>query len=147
MEALIQKLDHHKGVLLTSSYEFPGRYSRWSLGFADPPLELSGRASHAKIRALNERGRLLLPAIITAMQQLQDEGILESVHVIHDHEAGKESSLMPVQVDVQVVPPSEVGTFSEEERSRQVWQLQKKETIECFLCLLTPSHFSFTTHR
>jgi hypothetical protein len=32
IEHLIDQLDSDKGVLLTSSYEFPGRYARWSLG-------------------------------------------------------------------------------------------------------------------
>ena len=38
VEALIDRLDAHRGVLLSSSYEYPGRYTRWDLGFADPLL-------------------------------------------------------------------------------------------------------------
>ena len=40
-------LDHRRGVLLSSNYDYPGRYTRWDLGFTAPPLELSarGRAS------------------------------------------------------------------------------------------------------
>ncbi len=83
------------------------RYARWSLGFVNPPLEISGTGQKCTIRALNDRGVILLPAIIQNMEQLRTDGTLEDVQV-------KDS-----QVDVTVVPPAEVGTFSEEERSRQ----------------------------
>jgi len=107
IEDLVDQLDDSKGVLLSSSYEFPGRYARWSLGFVNPPLEVSGRGQHCTIKALNERGHILLPAIIQNMEQLKADGTLEDV------------SLLDGQVIVKVVPPSEVGSFSEEDRSRQ----------------------------
>lgn len=107
IEDLICQLDDSKGVLLSSSYEFPGRYARWSLGFVNPPLEISGKGQQCTIKALNRRGAILLPAITKSMEKLRADGILEQVTI---HEG---------QVDVKVVPPAEVGTFSEEERSRQ----------------------------
>jgi hypothetical protein len=116
IESLVQKLDSHKGVLLTSSYEFPGRYARWSLGFIDPPLEISGKANQCTIKALNDRGKVLLPAIEKAMQGMKTDEILSEVNVIV--EEGEGSNM--VQIDVTIVPPPPVGTFSEEERSRQV---------------------------
>ena len=113
IESLVQKLDSQKGVLLTSSYEFPGRYARWSLGFVDPPLEVSGKADKCTIKALNDRGKVLLPAIERAMKGMKDEEILSSIDVTAEGED-------MVQIDVTIVPPPPVGTFSEEERSRQV---------------------------
>uniref|UniRef100_A0A7S4I3J4 p-aminobenzoic acid synthase n=1 Tax=Odontella aurita TaxID=265563 RepID=A0A7S4I3J4_9STRA len=107
IEDLVDKLDTRRGVLLSSSYEFPGRYARWSVGFTDPPLEISGRGQKCTVRALNKRGMVLLPAVTGAMQQMKEEGTLENVQI----EDGK--------VEVTVVPPPPVGTFSEEERSRQ----------------------------
>jgi len=107
IEDLVDQLDDTRGVLLSSSYEFPGRYARWSLGFVNPPLEVSGKGQECTITALNGRGTILLPAIIKSMEQLKADGIVESLTV----EDGK--------VDVKVVPPSEAGSFSEEERSRQ----------------------------
>ena len=80
MEALVQQLDDHRGVVLTSSYEFPGRYARWSLGFVDPPLEISGRGQDLHICALNARGRLILPAIETAMKTLKEQGYIIKCH-------------------------------------------------------------------
>jgi hypothetical protein len=57
---------------------------------------------------LNDRGKVLLSAVENAMKQLQNDGVLQSLNVMDD------------QVDVTIVPPAEVGTFSEEDRSRQV---------------------------
>jgi anthranilate synthase len=121
IEELVDKLDEHRGVLLTSSYEFPGRYARWSLGFVDPPLEISGRASHCTIRALNERGRILIPVILQFMEQLKVDGVLEKVDTSIEQDNGSGDSLeqIPTRIDLTVVPPPEVGTFTEEERSRQ----------------------------
>mmetsp|Transcript_6446 Transcript_6446/g.16007 ORF Transcript_6446/g.16007 Transcript_6446/m.16007 type:complete len:875 (+) Transcript_6446:125-2749(+) len=114
IEALVQKLDSQKGVLLTSSYEFPGRYARWSLGFVDPPLEVAGKGDKCTIKALNDRGKILLPAIEKAMKDMKQEEILSDINVIVEE---GESDM--VQIDVTIVPPPPVGTFSEEERSRQ----------------------------
>ena len=38
--ALAETLDQRRGVLFSSSFEFPGRYTRWDMGFVDPPLFL-----------------------------------------------------------------------------------------------------------
>mmetsp|Transcript_33236 Transcript_33236/g.80402 ORF Transcript_33236/g.80402 Transcript_33236/m.80402 type:complete len:928 (+) Transcript_33236:119-2902(+) len=107
IERLVDLLDHRRGALLTSSYEFPGRYARWSLGFVDPPLEVSGTGDRCKISALNSRGRVLLDPVLDAMGKLLDGGILSDV--VHEGDV----------IDVRVAPPAEVGSFSEEERSRQ----------------------------
>ena len=34
LEALVDTLDTNRGCLFESSYEFPGRYARWTMGFA-----------------------------------------------------------------------------------------------------------------
>ena len=108
IEKLVEALDSRKGVLLSSSYEFPGRYARWSLGFVDPPIEVVGRGQDCTIRALNDRGLVLLPSIADFMTSMKNDGILESMETDGD-----------ALLKVKVVPPPEVGTFSEEERSRQ----------------------------
>ncbi|MGC2414856.1 MAG: anthranilate synthase component I, partial [Stellaceae bacterium] len=61
--ALADRLDHQRGVLFSSSFEFPGRYTRWDMGFVDPPLALTARGRSFAIEALNERGRTLLRAV------------------------------------------------------------------------------------
>lgn len=120
IEHLIEQLDSRRGALFTSSYEFPGRYARWSMGFVDPPLEISGRADKCTIRALNKRGKVLLPAIEAAMQDLKEQEILADLQVFTEATPANGEELAMVKIDVTVVPPPEVGTFSEEKRSRQV---------------------------
>ncbi len=58
IQTLIDQLTQQRGVILTSSYEFPGRYSRWTLGFKDPPLVLEGHDRKFEIKALNDRGKV-----------------------------------------------------------------------------------------
>ena len=114
LEALVDALDSHKGVLLTSSYQFPGRYARWSLGFVDPPVQIVGRGNTCTLTALNERGRrVLLPALHAAMDGLVAQGILhEDVHVQMEQD-------VLTELRVTLMPPPPVGSFPEEERSRQ----------------------------
>jgi anthranilate synthase len=57
---LVTALDTRPGVLLSSSYEFPGRYTRWDIGFTNPPLRICARGRRMALEALNERGVMLL---------------------------------------------------------------------------------------
>lgn len=86
------------------------RYARWSLGFVDPPLEISGKGDTCTITALNARGQVLLQPVIVAMEKLNTEGMLSEMKIEGD------------VIAIKVAPPAEVGTFSEEERSKQVGQ-------------------------
>src|SRR5215813_3303892 len=66
-DALVDVLDMRRGVLFSSSFEFPGRYTRWDMGFVDPPLVFTGRGRRFSIDALNGRGRLLLGVVAEAL--------------------------------------------------------------------------------
>lgn len=68
VDTLVDLLDVKQGVLLASSYEFPGRYARWTIGFVDPPLEISGCNRQFKFKALNERGVLMLNMVLPALK-------------------------------------------------------------------------------
>ena len=57
---LLHALDTSPGVLLSSACEYPGRYTRWDIGFCAPPLQLTARAREVEFKALNERGQVLL---------------------------------------------------------------------------------------
>lgn len=70
IEPILTALDERRGALFASSYEYPGRYTRWDVGFVDPPIALEARGRDFAITALNQRGRMLLPAIVTAVQTL-----------------------------------------------------------------------------
>jgi anthranilate synthase len=69
-DALVDVLDTRRGVLFSSSFEFPGRYTRWDMGFVDPPLVFTARGRQFVIEALNQRGRVLLSPIAEALGAL-----------------------------------------------------------------------------
>lgn len=102
VEPLIAALDSRRGVLLASSFEYPGRYTRWDIGFADPPLEITARDRAMEIRALNDRGRVLLAFVTPG---IRDIAVIRDVAVTGDLLA------------FHVVEPD--GYFTEEQRSRQ----------------------------
>jgi hypothetical protein len=72
----------------------------------DPPIEVSGRADLCTIRALNDRGKVLMPAIASAMEQLKADGVLQSLHITHEETPNNGVKAQMLQVDVKVVPPS-----------------------------------------
>ncbi|KAA2213215.1 anthranilate synthase component I [Teichococcus oryzae] len=102
LAALAGRLDRQRGVLLSSSFEFPGRYTRWDLGFSDPPLMIQARGREMAIKALNARGEVLLGAVAPALRALPELAALSAT-------AGR--------IDLTVRTPE--GSFPEEERSRQ----------------------------
>ena len=75
--SLVGTLDERLGVLLTSSFEYPGRYTRWDIGFCDPALSFTGRQRGFEIRACNERGAVLLPAVASALESCDAVATLE----------------------------------------------------------------------
>src|SRR5712692_443201 len=68
--ALAEALDERRGVLFSSSFEFPGRYTRWDMGFVDPPLVFTARGRRFSIEALNDRGRILLQPVANNLARL-----------------------------------------------------------------------------
>jgi anthranilate synthase len=60
IDQLLPCLNSQRGGLLASSYEYPGRYKRWAIGFVNPPLEISTREDTFTIKALNQRGLVLI---------------------------------------------------------------------------------------
>ena len=53
---LLRDLDRHRGIYLSSGYEFPGRYSRWDIASTCPPLEIVAYDRRVEFRPLNARG-------------------------------------------------------------------------------------------
>ncbi|MEB3282433.1 MAG: anthranilate synthase [Lyngbya sp.] len=102
LDQVLSKLDTARGGLLTSSYEYPGRYRRWAIGFVNPPLEIATRDHEFTITALNERGEILLKQIADAIFNCAD---LENIKQTHQKITG---NVAPAQ-----------RLFSEEERSQQ----------------------------
>src|SRR5437870_5800064 len=102
IDPVLAALDQHRGVLLASSYEYPGRYTRWDIGSVAPPLQLVARERDFAIDALNDRGRVLLPAVATRLAHLDG---LAGLDAAADRVSGT------------IAAPRE--RFAEEDRSKQ----------------------------
>lgn len=60
VDAIVAQLDSRLGVVLTSCYEYPGRYTRWDIGFVSPPVSISLSGRNFTFLAHNQRGQMLL---------------------------------------------------------------------------------------
>ncbi len=67
LRGLLRQIDIHRGVIFASSYEDPGRYARYSLGFVNPPIELVAKGRIFTFSALNKRGEVILKMIYQAI--------------------------------------------------------------------------------
>ncbi len=102
LKHVLRDLDRHRGIYLSSGYEYPGRYSRWDIASTCPPLEILSYDREVWFRPLNERGQKILQ-------------ILEPLLASHPHweEFAFESELLHGRL--KPLPP----LFPEEERSKQ----------------------------
>ena len=107
-------VDRRRGGVLSSGMEYPGRYTRWHMAYVNPPVEIACRGRQVTARALNDRGRVLMPVIRAAMLRA---GVARpepgpagpgSGHGAHE-------GLSTVTVFV----PEGEETFTEEQRSRR----------------------------
>ena len=88
--------DERRGGVMSSGMEYPGRYSRWHMAYADPCAEIVATGRRVKVQVLNERGRVLLPVLRAALYRVGE----------------------PDGEDAVVVPEDD-REFTEEERSRR----------------------------
>jgi len=94
-------VDERRGGVMSSGMEYPGRYSRWVMAYADPCAEITATGRRITARALNDRGLVLLPVIRAAMERA---GQPQPPGRTADH---------------TVVIPEPDREFTEEERSRR----------------------------
>eukprot|EP00730_Choanoeca_flexa_P003799 TRINITY_DN11504_c0_g1_i4.p1 TRINITY_DN11504_c0_g1~~TRINITY_DN11504_c0_g1_i4.p1 ORF type:complete len:1099 (+),score=299.79 TRINITY_DN11504_c0_g1_i4:1-3297(+) len=99
---LSEDLDARLGSLMLSDYETPGRYSKWMQGFINPPVMLVTRDYGFTLKALNERGYVLLAALRKPLETHPDLTQVEC----------QETSIAGTVVKTD-------KRFPEEERSRQ----------------------------
>src|SRR5215469_12350880 len=102
LKHLLRDLDRHRGIYLSSGYEYPGRYSRWDIASTCPPLEIVSYDREVQFRPLNARGERLLE-------------ILHPVLAEHPHWDEFEFARSLMQGRLKPLPP----LFAEEERSKQ----------------------------
>ena len=102
LKHLLRDLDRHRGIYLSSGYEYPGRYSRWDIAATRPPLEIVAYDRRVEFRPLNERGNRLA-------------AMFEHVLAAHPHweQFGFEGAILAGRL--KPLP----ALFPEEERSKQ----------------------------
>ena len=61
-------LDRHRGIYLSSGYEYPGRYSRWDIVAVRPPVELISFQREVTFRPLNDRGIAINRMLATVLR-------------------------------------------------------------------------------
>jgi anthranilate synthase len=101
-QEVLSRIDSQRGGLLTSNYEYPGRYKKWAIGFVNPPLEISTREDTFSIKALNQRGLILISYLSDRLAKCPALAITD-----------RDSAL----ITGFVRPTTQV--FTEEERSKQ----------------------------
>jgi anthranilate synthase len=99
---VLGRIDQHPGAIFASGYEYPGRYSRWDVGFVDPPVELVASGRQFTLRALNARGTQLI--------QILHLGLVGNEHLIE---------LVPGETEVRGLIAPMPPRFAEEDRSKQ----------------------------
>lgn len=101
IDSVLERVDNSRGAVLSSNYEYPGRYTRWDTAIVDPPLGIEGRGRDVEIIAYNKRGEVLLPGIFDFIKG-------------HEHLARCE--FLDKKIELQIIERGEV--VNEEERSR-----------------------------
>jgi anthranilate synthase len=102
LKLLLRELDRHRGIYLSSGYEYPGRYSRWDFASVCPPIEIVSYDRRVEIRPLNVRGQKIV-------------AILEPVLAAHPHWEDFGASGDVLIGRLKPLPK----LFPEEERSKQ----------------------------
>jgi len=103
---------------LTSSYEVPGRYSRWTVGFAAPPLQIEGKGLQFSIEALNSRGEVLVTLIHQHLSQLPELFQITTAEAVSSPDVSP-GMLRRIQGHVVKAGEQSEEFFSEEDRSKQ----------------------------
>lgn len=89
-------------MYLSSGIEYPGRYSRWEIGFVRPPIEITSKDQELRIKALNAGGIALLNILSDVLTE-------NPLVQLKEHDSQKM---------ILEIPPT-TRIFSEEERSLQ----------------------------
>lgn len=102
LDEVYRAIDTRKGAIFSSGFDYPGRHSRWDIGFIDPAIEISSSGRSFTISALNDRGAAILPLVSSSLKaNMQLKDIVETTSVVSG----------------AITEPS--GLFSEEQRSKQ----------------------------
>ncbi|BCA95738.1 anthranilate synthase component I [Legionella antarctica] len=102
IEFLLERINSQRGAIFASSFEYPGRYTCWDLGFYNPPLAIICKQNIINLEALNQRGEVLLGFIHPVLAAQDELEILDNSDVF-----------------CQIKIKASKQIFSEEDRSHQ----------------------------
>jgi anthranilate synthase len=102
LDDIIDALDTRLGMVATCDIEYPGRYHRRAIGFADPPVRIAAHGQTVTLTALNRRGTFFLNVLAPALAAARDVEVVSRADT-------------ELVATVQAAP----GGFAEEERTRQ----------------------------
>ncbi|MGI9350739.1 MAG: anthranilate synthase component I, partial [Rhizobiaceae bacterium] len=97
----LDRVNSQRGAVLSSNYEYPGRYTRWDTAIVNPPLGIEAKGKSVSIIAYQKRGEVFLDPIFSALK-------------FHNHVERIERK--DKEVAVQVKDGGKI--LSEDERSR-----------------------------
>jgi len=97
----LDRVNSQRGAVLSSNYEYPGRYTRWDTAIVNPPFGIEAQGRDVKLIAYNKRGEIFLEPLLKLMSA-------------HEHVATAERD--GNAVTLRVIDGGRV--VSEEERSR-----------------------------
>ncbi len=139
LERVAQSVDHRRGGVLSSGMEYPGRYSRWHLAYVDPPAEITTHGRYVTVRALNDRGEVILPAIARALRLVGHEQPADDDNSNRPpgEAAAADNSKRRLAACTVVIPEGE-GTFTEEERSRRPTVFSALREVAAAFCCPDP---------
>lgn len=63
IDKTLDRVNSERGAVLSSNYEYPGRYTRWDTAIVNPPLGIEARGRKVSVIAYNKRGLIFLDAI------------------------------------------------------------------------------------
>ena len=101
IDETLDRVNSQRGAVLSSNYEYPGRYTRWDTAIVNPPLGIEAQGKSVSIIAYQKRGEVFLDPIYDALKS-------------HDHIENVERKGNAVAVRVR----DGGKILSEEERSR-----------------------------
>jgi anthranilate synthase len=102
LDSVFGLIDHKKGAIFSSGFDYPGRHSRWDIGFTDPAIEFIAKAHRFQFSGLNAQGKSIIELIAPALTGHQHLGDLQ---------------IRPGSIEGEI--RTSAAHFSEEERSRQ----------------------------
>lgn len=99
---IIKSLDNSRGAVFSSNYDYPGRYSRWEIGFMNPGIEIRCYRDYFIIQSTDYHSDLLYSCIREKILKIDSVKVLEDSYTFF-----KAKLLVSDKI------------FSEEERSKQ----------------------------